>query len=187
MIRRFAIIVIALGFASCRHAAPDLTPAAPQAAMPLPSERPRVSAPRAAGLVTGRVRFFLESPDVAAAPLALPQSGVRVAVGSEAVLTQADFVDVELVNAELGRCLLFHLTPTAAQRLDDLANSARGRRLVLSVNDVPLGARRIDQAVRQATLAIFVEVPDVYLPRVLLSMKPSARPAGLGSSLIDQK
>ena len=118
--------------------------------------------PPAAPLVA---RFYLEArPAEAAISVRLPVSGVTVAVSPKPVLVEYDLAGVDVAQVELGRCLLFRLTPAAARDLYRLTGSAQGRRLVLLLNDQPAGARRLDQPVSDGALAIFVEMPDNELP-----------------------
>jgi hypothetical protein len=96
--------------------------------------------------------------------VALPQSEVRVAVAPKPVLTEFDFADVEMAEAELGRCLAFRLTPEASRDLYRITASHQGRRLVLMVNGAALGARRIEAPATDGVVMIFAEVPDAELP-----------------------
>ena len=107
-------------------------------------------------------RFFLENPS-GAVGMRLPQSGVQLAVAPKPVLTEFDFVDVAVAQVELGRCLMFQLTPAAARDLYRLSVPNQGRRLVLVVNGVPLGARRIDRPLDDGAVLVFAEVADEAL------------------------
>jgi hypothetical protein len=177
MIPRAGIfLLVGLFVGSCRHVAPEQ----PKNLIAQPEAPVRPSA------VAARVQFFVEALEGGSLELALPQSGVRIAVRGEPILTEADLVAVELGQVELGRCLLFHLTPAAARRIDALFASDRGRRLVLSVNDVALGARRLDQPIGNGPLTMFVEVPDVYLPRLLATLKPNDRRVGRSPALVEK-
>jgi hypothetical protein len=119
-------------------------------------------------------RFFLESTDESAGKLALPVSGVRIAVGARPVLAENDFMNVELTQVELGKCLAFRLTPAAARDLYRLTGSNQGRRLVLMINGEALGARRIDGALADGVLFVFAEVPDASLPSLVQNLNRSA-------------
>ncbi len=120
-------------------------------------------------------RFHLESaPDVAGLPLALPQSGSRIAVNPKPVITEGDVVNVELVQVDLGKCLMFQLTTSAARDFYRLSGTHQGRRLVLVVNDVAVGARRIDGAMADGVVYIFVELPDDELPQLAARLKKSS-------------
>jgi hypothetical protein len=120
-------------------------------------------------------RFFLESAEGAeAATVVLPQSGVRVPVNAKPVVTEGDIVNVELVQVDLGQCLLFQLAPSAVRDFYRLTGSHQGRRLVLTLDDRPVGARRIDGAVEDGALFVFVEIPDAQLPALVLNLKKSS-------------
>lgn len=109
-------------------------------------------------------RFLLESDAARTMPVVLPVSGVTLRVLPQPVISEFDLRNVELAQVELGRCLLFQLAPGAARDLYRLSATNQGRRLVLLLNDAPLGARVIDQPLEGGELLIFVEVPDTELP-----------------------
>jgi hypothetical protein len=116
------------------------------------------------------VRLYVESTDGGTA-VTLPRSGVKIAVGQKAILTESDVVNAEEARVELGACLMLQLTPAAARDLYRLSVVNQGRRLVLTVNDSPLGARRIDGPLADGTIFIFAEVADAELPRLVRDLK----------------
>ncbi|HEY1107189.1 MAG TPA: hypothetical protein VGE76_01110 [Opitutaceae bacterium] len=117
-------------------------------------------------------RFLLEAGGgTAGMAVTLPQSGVVVPVTPKPVFNEGDIVGVELVQVELGKALMFQLNGSAARDLYRLTGSHQGRRLVLSLNDVALGARRIDGAIPDGVIFIFVEVPDEELPKLVENLK----------------
>ncbi len=119
-------------------------------------------------------RFFLEAAEHAdGTPVVLPQSGVRLTVNTKPVITESDIVAVELVQVDLGQCLAFQLTPSAARDFYRMTGSHQGRRLVLVVDDVFLGARRIDGAITDGVVFVFVELPDTELPGLVDNLKKS--------------
>lgn len=109
-------------------------------------------------------RFFIESADDHGVRAVLPVSETAIVVSVKPVLTEFDVVRVEVAQVELGRCLLFQLTPAAARDLHRLSGAHQGRRLVLMVDGQALGARRIDAPLAEGDLFIFVETPDEELP-----------------------
>jgi hypothetical protein len=119
-------------------------------------------------------RFFLESASAAGTPLTLPQSGVRVTVNPKPVLVEGDIANVELVQVDLGKCLLFQLTPAATRDFYRLSVTHHGRRLVLMVDNQPLGARRIDGAITNGAVFVFVETPEAELAALVDNLKKSA-------------
>ena len=122
-------------------------------------------------VVTERARFYLESADRAAEALTLPRSGVQITVMPKPVFTEYDLVNVDLAEAELGKCLAFQFTPAAARDLQKLTTAYPGRRLVLVLGGVAFGARRIEQPLDHGIMFIFVEVPDSALPALVATLK----------------
>ena len=116
-------------------------------------------------------RFFLETNEPDTAAVELPISGVRVAIGAKPVFTEGDIADVDLMQVELGRCLMFQLTPAAARDLYRLTGASQGRRLVLMLNQVPVGARRIEAPLTDGQVFMFVEVSDAALPVLVTNLK----------------
>lgn len=119
-------------------------------------------------------RFFLEAANADGTPLILPQSGVRLSVNSKPVITEGDIVNVELVQVDLGKCLLIQLTPPATRDFYRLSVAHQGRRLVMMVNDRAIGARRIDGAITNGVVYVFVEVPEEDLPALVHNLKESS-------------
>lgn len=119
-------------------------------------------------------RFFMEEADARTVSVTLPQSGVRVMVGPKPVLTEGDIVNVELMQVDLGKCLMFQLTPAAARDLYRVSGSNQGRRLVLFLNNVPMGARRMEGPLAEGAVLVFVEVPDATLPALVNNLKKTA-------------
>ena len=78
------------------------------------------------------------------------------------------------MEVELGRCLMFKLTPAAARDLYRLSVQSQGRRLVLVVNGAPLGARRIERPFDDGTVLIFAEINDTELPALVGNMRKSS-------------
>lgn len=117
-------------------------------------------------------RLFLETrPGEAGVAVQLPVSKVDITVNPKPVFVETDIVDAALIRVKLGWCMMIQFTPAAARDLYRLSLSNPGRRLVLSFNDQPAGARRIDQALTDGTLLIFVEVDDVNLPPLVERLK----------------
>lgn len=154
--RRFvALICLAVVLGSCRSVAPE-------------PNRP-----------TADIRIFVESTAATAEPLVLPQSGVRIGVAPQPVLTAQDLDSIDVAQAEFGPCLLFRAKSAAQPALQHVAEEGRGRRLVLVVNGRALGARRIDTAFADGRVFIFVEVPESDLASLVAELKAdlAAQPA----------
>lgn len=104
----------------------------------------------------------------------LPRSGVQLAVGAKPVFTEFDIVDVDVVEVQLGKCLRFEFSAAAARDLYRLTATNQGRRLVLSLDGRPAGARPIDRPFREGTVLIFVEMPDEALPALAENLRQMA-------------
>ncbi|MBI3884651.1 MAG: hypothetical protein HY302_02815 [Opitutae bacterium] len=120
-------------------------------------------------------RFYLETkPAEAGLAVQLPQSGVAINVGPKPVFVEYDIVNAEVTQVDLGQCLLFQLTPAASRDLYRLSVASVGRRLVLSLNDKLVGARRIERAMGDGNILVFVELPDADLPGLVARLKRTA-------------
>lgn len=126
------------------------------------------------GLYPDRGAVFLEEAAARTVSATLPQSGVRVMIGPKPVLTEGDIVNVELMQVELGKCLMFQLTPAAARDLYRISGSNQGRRLVLFVNDVAVGARRMEGPLAEGRVFVFVEMADAALPGLVENIKKTS-------------
>jgi len=126
-------------------------------------------------------RFYLESrPGEVASTVTLPRSGVAIPVNGGPVLLESDIAHVDLVQVDLGRCLLVQLKPAAARDLQRMAYAAAGRRLVLVVDGRPLGARRVDPSLADGNLMIFVELADERLPDLVRRLRQTPPTAFVG-------
>jgi hypothetical protein len=118
-----------------------------------------------------QARLFLESTDASAPTVKLPKSGVIINVSSKAIITEGDIVNAEVAQVELGKCLLLQVTPAAARDLYRLTVMNQGRRMVLTLNGVALGARQIDGPFGEGTVIIFVEMTDAELTALVHDLK----------------
>lgn len=119
-------------------------------------------------------RFFLESASGDGTPLTLPQSGVRVPVNPKPVIAEGDILNVELVQVDLGKCLLFQLSTSAIRDFYRMTVTHQGRRLVLVLDGEAVGARRIDGPITNGVLYMFVERPEGDLPALVQNLKKSS-------------
>ncbi len=144
-----AVIVLGAGLTACRHVVPP-------AAMPAPE-----------------IWFSLEASGPIANTAALPLSGVQIPLAASPALTSADFESVDIAQAAIGPCLVFAIAPDAKHRWQELATTARGRRLVLLFNGRALGARRLDGASNEMRIFMFVEMRESELPALVAELKAS--------------
>ncbi len=127
-------------------------------------------------------RFYLEvRPGETGVPVQLPRSGVSITVNAKAVFAEYDIRNAEVARVDLGVCLLLQLTPAAARDLYRLSVAQLGRRLVLLLNDAPLGVRLIEQAMPDGVILVFVEIPDPELATLVARLKHTS--AGIQSAV----
>ena len=120
-------------------------------------------------------RFFLEArPGETGVPLQLPVSGVSITVGAKPLFVEYDILNAELAKVDLGPCLLLQLTPAATRDLYRLSVASVGRQLVLVLNDAPVGVHRIEQAMTDGTVLVFVEGPDAALPALVERLRQTS-------------
>jgi hypothetical protein len=116
-------------------------------------------------------RFYLEAKEGDAfASVTLPVSGVQVAVNNKPIVTEYDFTSVELAQSDLGRFMIFSLTGEAARDIYRTTGSNQGKRLVLFINDKPVGARMIDRAFNSGSIAVFAALPEEMLPELVKNL-----------------
>ena len=133
------------------------------------------SSQKPAGFTPLVARFYLEAaPGETAVTVQLPQSGVRLSVVPKPVFSEYDIGNAEVARVDLGLCLLVQLTPAATRDLYRLSVPAQGRRLVLSLNDAFLGVHRIERAMADGVVPVFLEVPDEQLPGIVAQLKLTA-------------
>jgi hypothetical protein len=117
-------------------------------------------------------RFYLEArPGEAGVTVQLPVSKTLLSIVPKPVLVEQDLANVEFAKVDLGWCLYFQFNQAAARDLYRLTAANPGRRLVLTLNDTPVGARPIDQVIADGNLLTFVELPNDQLPPIAERLK----------------
>ena len=101
----------------------------------------------------------------------LPVSKLVLTVNPKPVLVESGIANVEFAKVDLGWCLYFQFSSAAARDLYRLSAANLGGRLVLTLNDTPVGARVLDQVIADGNLLIFVEVPNEELPPIAERLK----------------
>ena len=121
------------------------------------------------------VRFYLEADaGDAGASATLPLSGVQIALKNKPVIVEVDIVSVQLAKSDMGQFLFFQLTSEASRDLYRLTGNNQGRRLVLTINNNPVGARQIDRPFSSGSIATFVEIPDDLLPELVKNINKTS-------------
>jgi hypothetical protein len=105
----------------------------------------------------------------------LPVSGTRIALQKEPLVSEFNIVNVELVKVEMGLALLIQTNEKGARSLYRGTVSNMGGRVVLTVNNNAIGARRIDGAIQNGNFYTFVEVDDEELGQLVLDIKETIK------------
>jgi hypothetical protein len=120
-------------------------------------------------------RFFLEASEGDAfASVTLPVSGVQIAVNNKPVVTEYDFTSVQLAQSDMGKFLVFNLTSDATRDVYRVTGTNQGKRLVLFINDKPVGARVIDRAFNTGAVSVFAAIPEELLPELAKNLNATS-------------
>lgn len=120
-----------------------------------------------------RARFLLEavSDDDYSALVTLPLSRVQIPLEGEAVLSEFDYLSIDVAEVELGKCLLFTLKPAAARAFYQISVDRQGSRMVLVVNGEAIAARRIERPIADGRIFVFLEATDERLEELEKKLK----------------
>jgi len=105
----------------------------------------------------------------------LPVSGTRIPLRKEPLVNEFDIVNVELVKVDMGLALLLQTNEKGARELYRGTVTHMGGRIVLTVNNNPIGAWRIDNTIQNGILYTFTEIDDEELGELVLNMKKSIK------------
>lgn len=105
----------------------------------------------------------------------LPVSGTRIALQKEPVVNEFDIINVELVKVDMGLALLVQTNERGARALYRGTVTNMGGRIVLTVNNNPIGARRVDAAIQDGNFYTFTEISDEEIGQLVLDLKASIR------------
>ncbi len=123
-------------------------------------------------------RFYVETsemyPERFRASVTLPYSESTIQIDPSVQIAEWDINDVQVFEAELGPAIAFILTTDAARDIRMLTYSNQGRRLVLVVNEVPVGAKMIDRGIEDGIVSLYLEVPDEELEDLATNIKKTS-------------
>lgn len=123
-------------------------------------------------------RFMLEAaPDEAGVTVRLPKSGSTITIAPKSYFTEFDIVKCEVLDNELGKCLVFQLTPQAGRDLYRLTATNQGRRIVTAINAVAIGARRIERPIGDGYIVTYVEADEKELADLAKNVTRTSRDA----------
>ncbi|MCX6917856.1 MAG: hypothetical protein NTX41_00950 [Verrucomicrobia bacterium] len=91
----------------------------------------------------------------------LPVSGITIPIMTKELTLAEDLLSTDVIEAGPSDIrqvyLLVHVNITAARTIMDITREARGKNLVLVVNDAAVGIMHIDQQINDGKLAFAVE------------------------------
>ena len=123
-------------------------------------------------------RLYLEARSinyVAMTPtrLVMPKSDTSILVNKEPLVNEFQIINAELVKVDLGMALLLQLNEKAARSLYRATVVNAGGRIVLTINNNPVGFRRIDGVITDGNFYCFLEMKDTSLGQLVLDLKDS--------------
>jgi hypothetical protein len=101
----------------------------------------------------------------------LPQSHLVYVVDAQPALWEGDFMNAELLQVEEGLCVLLQCNAAGSRELYRQTAANQGGRLVLFINERPLGARSVEYPLSDGNLILFVEIPDSEMPSFVGNLK----------------
>lgn len=108
--------------------------------------------------------FYLEAspnlPERYINKTALPLSELELTINARPILNHFSVDRVELVQVELGLAMLFQFDQLSARELYRHTAGNQGKRIVITVNGAPVGARVIDVPIANGVLMAFLEMTD---------------------------
>ena len=101
----------------------------------------------------------------------LPLSRTQISLQKDPVVSEFEITNIELFKVDLGLAVMVQVSERGSRALYRASVTNNGGRIVLMVNDNPVGARRIDGAIQDGKFFTFVELPDDELEEFVLDVK----------------
>lgn len=123
-------------------------------------------------------RFYLEEsshlPASHITEMILPVSGSHITVQSKPVYAEWDIASVTSYETEFGPAIVLLFRPEAAAAFYRTTINNQGKRLVVTINGVPLGAYYIKAPVEDGRIMFYLEIPDEEIPEVVRSIQKTS-------------
>lgn len=124
------------------------------------------------------VRFLIEAnPGEAGVMVRLPRSESTITVVPKVLFTEFDVTNVEILASELGPVMLFQFTSEAGRDLYRQTVTRQGLRIVTTVNNLPIGAVRVERPISQGYVLTHVEVDAADLEKLAKDIKRTSEAA----------
>jgi hypothetical protein len=122
------------------------------------------------------VQFYMEASGDGGHAVTMPISGLSYSIVSDPFLGIGDVVDVELAHVELGNCLMFQFNELGARELYRDTVENQGRRIVMFINNKPMGVHFIDSPIQDGRLFVWAnEIPDKDQQDLVLDLQESVK------------
>lgn len=120
-------------------------------------------------------RFMVETTgDEVGVPVRLPVSGSVVRISPRAMITEYDITYAELLESDLGPCVMFQLSQQAGRDLYRISATNQGNRLVTTVNGRPLAAYRMDRPMGEGMIISYLEVPAAEMAEMVKNINKTS-------------
>lgn len=124
------------------------------------------------------VRFYLEEsghlPPSHIGEMILPVSGSHITVKSRPVFVESDIGSASLYETEFGPAVMLLFRTAASTDFYRTTISNQGKRLVVVINGLPLGAYYISGPVQDGRILFYLEVPDEELAEIVRSIQKTS-------------
>lgn len=123
-------------------------------------------------------RLYLEEsshlPPSHIAEMILPVSGSHITVRSKPIYGEWDIAQAGHFETEFGPAIILLFRSEAATDFYRTTISNQGRRLVVTINGLPLGAHYIDRPIEDGRISFFLEIPDEEVPEVARAIQKTS-------------
>jgi hypothetical protein len=117
------------------------------------------------------VRIYMEEsrnlPRSHVLDMMLPISGSIITVGAKPMFAEWDILQAAGFDTDFGPAVVLLFTPEASRELYRQTISNQGRRLVFTVNGIPVGGRVIDRPVQDGRVFFFPEMDEEAVPELV--------------------
>ena len=105
----------------------------------------------------------------------LPMSESHIVTKARPTFAEWDIVHADYFETDLGPAVSLMFTPMATRDLYRETAGNQGRRFVVTVNGVAVGARYIDRPIEDGRLAFYIEVDDDEVPEIVRNIQLTSR------------
>jgi len=124
------------------------------------------------------VELNMEAVDAAGREVQMEESGLVYQICENALLSKDDIIDIDLVQVDMGCCLLLYLSVQGRASLERSIANHLDRSIVLMIDGMPVGARKFKpEGLEDQGLFIFTEWGDDRLEDFVVGAKESFRTA----------